>query len=365
MTASVRKKLYRLLTVLMIAALAAAGFLAAADLCDSIRASVTKENLKSLYPPRSAWIPFASAMAESIDVSKVSGEAVQYDGTEGRETAPAAAAEPGGNAAEEGRQSPLQSLLSSLFPESSSGVRKEENGTPEAKADAANDAPVPAEETLPAEPPEMQADFEALYEVNPDVVGWLTCGPDIDYPVVRRDLEFYLNHGFNRRKDVNGALFVNPIGNIWPRDPILMIHGHATRGRAMFGGLRRFLDENHLRQYPLVSFRTIYDADPVLYVPFAGFDASMNEDDRWYFDLLRNGYASEEDAEHYLSEVRSRSYWTVPFEVTADDPLLVLVTCSYINENGRFMLFCRQLREEETAEEVIFALNGESEETAP
>lgn len=348
-----RSKLYRLLTVLMIAALAAAGFLAATDLYDGIRAARTKESLKSLYPPKSGWIPFASAAAESIDVSKVSGEVIRYDGTEADSANPAEPDE---------KRSPLQSLLTSLL-SGSSGKAKEEAGqaVPEPTAEAPAKLPMP-EETVPAEPPEMQADFEALYEVNPDVVGWLTCGPDIDYPVVRRDLEYYLNHGFDRRKDVNGTLFVNPIGNIWPRDPILMIHGHATRGRAMFGSLRRYLDENHLRQYPLISFRTIYDEEPVQYVPFAGFDASMNEGDRWYFDLLRNGYASEEDAELYLSEVRARSYWTVPFEVKAEDPLLVLVTCSYINQNGRFMLFCRQLRENETAEDVIFALNGQEEE---
>ena len=339
MSASLRKKLYRALTVLMIAALAVAGVLAATDLYSFVRASLTKEDLKSLYPPRSsAFLPFASAAAESIDVSGVTGEAVQYDGTE------------------EKQQSPLESLLEGLF-----STRSREDGK-ESPEEAPKKA-VPTATPVPLEPPAMQEDFELLYAVNPDVVGWLTCGPDIDYPVVRRDLEYYLNHGFNRKKDVNGALFVNPIGNIWPRDRILMVHGHATRGRAMFGGLRRFLDENHLRQYPLISFRTIYDENPELYVPFAAFDASMNEGNRWFFDLLRNGYASEEDAEAYLSEVRARSYWTVPFEVTGEDDLLVLVTCSYINENGRFMLFCRRLRENESAEDVIFTLNGETEET--
>ena len=366
MTASLRRKLYRFLTVLMIAALAVFGILAATDLYDSIRAKATKDSLKALYPGRSAWLPFASAMAESIDVSAVTGEAARYEGTEEREDGGQAAEEQ--DAGDSEKRSPLQSLLHSLF---SGGSRKDESAetaadaAPEGNKSAENGSRKPPEEPLPAEPPEMQEDFAALYEVNPDVAGWLTCGPDIDYPVVRRDLEFYLNHGFDRKKDANGALFINPIARIWPRDPILIIHGHATRGRAMFGGLRRFMDENYLRQHPLVSFRTIYDPDPVLYVPFAAFDASMNEDDRWYFDLLRNGYATEEDAGNYLSEIRGRSYWASPFGVNADDPLLVLVTCSYINENGRFMLFCRRLRDGETAEDVIFTLKGGEEESLP
>ena len=208
-------------------------------------------------------------------------------------------------------------------------------------------------------PPPIQNDFQALYEVNPDVIGWLTAGEVIDYPVVQRDNEAYLSINFYGKKDANGALFLHEAGKIWPRSTVLQIYGHAMRGRAMFGTLRQYKDEVYLRQNPMVTLRTIYDETPQFYVPFAGFDASMLFNDRWYFDLARINFGSPEAYRAYLEEVQSRSYWHTSIEVGTEDELLVLITCSYIQNNGRFLLFCRKLREGEEPEAVYSIVSGD------
>ena len=38
--------------------------------------------------------------------------------------------------------------------------------------------------------------------------------------------------------------------------------------------------------------------------------------------------------------------------MTVEDKLLMLVTCSYFQEDGRFVLVCRALRENETPEQI-------------
>ena len=47
-------------------------------------------------------------------------------------------------------------------------------------------------------------------------------------------------------------------------------------------------------------------------------------------------------------------------DVNAEDELLMLVTCSYQHEDGRFMLICRKLRPDETPEAVKALFTQES-----
>ena len=301
-----KKRLRTLLAFVMAAALFCAACIIASDVYDWWHARNMQQSLKALYPLVSGRILFpAEAAAEEFFESEDFPEI-------------------------------------ELFPDE-----------PLKPGKAAEDTD---DETLFPEPV-FQEDFSALYDVNPDVVGWLTAGENIDYPVVLRDNEYYLERNFYQKQDSNGALFLNEANSIWPKDTVMLIHGHAMRGRAMFGDLRRFKDEAYFRIYPVVTFRTIYDEEPVSYVPVAAFDASMDEKDKWYFDLTRLSFETPEDYETYLTEIRERAYWQSPFDVNIEDRLVVLVTCSYIQTNGRFMLFCRELRENETVDSVHGTLN--------
>lgn len=198
--------------------------------------------------------------------------------------------------------------------------------------------------------PELQADFQQLYESNSDIVGWLTAGEDIDYPVVQRDNAYYLEHNYFGRKDANGTIFLNAHNVLFPRDDVLLIHGHSMRSGAMFGHLGRYRDEAYMRAHALIVFRTIYDPQDIYYIPVAGFDASMLPEDRAYFDVTPVLFDTEEEHQAYLDAVLARSLWASPADVTVEDPLMILITCSYQHDDGRFLLVCRQLREGETPE---------------
>jgi len=231
------------------------------------------------------------------------------------------------------------------------------------------------------EKPAIHEDFQKLYDENEDIVGWLKLGDRIDYPVVKRDNDFYLTHNFYGRKDSNGTLFVNMYNELWPRDDMLLIHGHNMRSGAMFGTLLRYERYDYLKEHPVVTFRTIYDEQDVYYVPVAGFNASMIPGNKDYFDITRinfedgltdgnedegvnetgNEHADENEIQNetvnpehqaYLDDLRAWSLWESPFDVNVEDELLMLVTCSYKNEDGRFMLVCRKLRDGETADMV-------------
>ena len=294
---------------------------------------------------------------------------------------------------------------------------------------------------------EIPENLREIYRKNIDVVGWLKAGEKIDYPVCQFDHDYYLHHDMKGKSDINGTLFVNEWNSLWPRDDVLVILGHNMRSGAMFGTLKGYNEYEYVCEHPLISFQTIYDKDEVWYTPVAGFNASMNEDNRSYFDLLGICYPEEEEeseeepgreaeeTEHayflekteetgmayfleeeeareaeqqdpagdgrilefesleevkeslaqidpakkmqeairkraryrkYLEEIRERSLWESPADVRTEDDLLILVTCSYFQDNGRFMLFCRKLRDGETPEEIeaMFRESGEEKESS-
>ena len=203
-----------------------------------------------------------------------------------------------------------------------------------------------AEATLPP----MQESFAELYAQNPHVVGWLEMDPDIALPVVQWDNSFYMDHDFDGNESVAGTLFVDSRNTLWPQDDHILIYGHNMKDGSMFGSLNNYRNVGFLRATTCIQFNTIYgDAQ---YVPFALFDASMNKDDPNYFKLIRLNFSEEQPFDAFLEDVQSRSLFNIPVDVNEDDQLLSLVTCSYSMDNGRFIIMCRKLREDETPEQM-------------
>lgn len=248
-------------------------------------------------------------------------------------------------------------------------------------------------------PPPVQEAFQELYNQNKHIIGWLTAGERIDYPVVwyEGNNDYYLHHDFFGKNDNNGTLFLNGNNRFFPANDVWLIHGHNMASGAMFATLGKYRDYRYLCEHPLVEFRTIYDAEMVYYVPIAAFDASMIRGNRGYFNVTQIAFPDDQEAtasplpgepvsadavlameapaattapakalatatastqrqsaafQAYLNSLQRRSLWDSPAGVNVDDSLLLLITCSYTQEDGRFILACRKLREGETAEDV-------------
>ncbi len=204
----------------------------------------------------------------------------------------------------------------------------------------------------------LQADFTELYAVNEDLVGWMDVGKDISLPIVHYDNTFYLDHDFYGKPDDAGTVFINEANSIWPADQNLLFHGHNMRDGSCFGNLDDFRKLDYLKQYPLVHFRTIYDVEATAYVPVALFDASMEASNRDYFDIGQIRFDSGEELTAFAQSAMNRSMYSLPFDVQEGDRLITLITCSYSNQNGRFIMLCRALRDGETEESVRTFMQG-------
>ena len=99
--------------------------------------------------------------------------------------------------------------------------------------------------------------FDALFAINPNVVGWLVLpNSSINYPIVQgTDNRHYLRHTFRGQRNANGAIFLDyrdtPDFNSRAK-----VYGHNMRNNAMFGTLSRWTGERFYvhTPYEVIAF---------------------------------------------------------------------------------------------------------------
>lgn len=202
-------------------------------------------------------------------------------------------------------------------------------------------------------PPEQHA-FGDLLALNPETVGFLRIGEAVSLPVVQRpnDNSYYLDHSFNGEESIAGTLFLDGSNLLVPEDQNLIIYGHNMRNGTMFRPLVGYEKLDFLKENALVRFDTIYQNRS--YVPFAVFSVTADPGSARYVNI-RRFLMDQEEWEDYISSMRKLSVHDIPVDVQYGDHVLLLVTCEYTHNNGRFMVALRALREGET-EEDMYAL---------
>lgn len=205
-------------------------------------------------------------------------------------------------------------------------------------------------------PNAIPARFQALYDINPELIGWLTVGDIVDEPVVYRDNNFYLTHGFDGTKSNSGTVFADVENSAYESDKYLVLYGHNIRGGGKFGPLSDYKELDFLKENPVFTWDTVRaGGNAGEYAVFGLFEASMLENSSDYFYLrrfaeLRAG--GNESAQKLIDEVQARSIIDIPLDVSPEDSIITLVTCSYSNADGRLLIFARKLREEETRADI-------------
>ena len=196
-------------------------------------------------------------------------------------------------------------------------------------------------------PPPVQESFAELLALNPETVGYLRAGESISLPVVQRrnDNEYYLNHSFEGEESLAGTLFLDGSNLLVPEDDNLIIYGHNMRNGTMFHALSLYESAEYIRKNPVVQFDTLYENR--LYVPFAAFTATMDAGSERYLDI-RQFLFDENSFELFALKMEKLSTIDTGVDVRYGDRLLLLVTCEYLYDNGRFVVALRELRPGET-----------------
>lgn len=212
---------------------------------------------------------------------------------------------------------------------------------------SATDVPVAVSE------PVLQPEFSALYAQNSDLIGWIKAGESIDLPVLYRDNEFYMDHDFYGAYSSAGSIFLDVRNSSDMSDDHMLIYGHNMKNGSMFGTLKKYREVSYLREYPIISLQYAWESEPRKYVLVSLFDASMTPTDSSYIKITEFSFETQEEKQEFIDAMLRKSSYDIPLEVDADDQLITLVTCSYTHDDGRYLLMARQLREDETEEEIM------------
>ncbi len=196
----------------------------------------------------------------------------------------------------------------------------------------------------------LNTQFEELYRINPDIVGWISIADKtLSAPVVQRDNTYYLTHDFYGKEDPHGAIFLDERNHTDPNDDSLVIYGHNMRS-TMFNVLASFQDPEFVTENPLITFDTLYgNGQYVVVSVFLANTLEANGDVYPYHNMV--SFQTFEEKEEYVAQFLKRSLVITSADVTARDDLLTLSTCGYDFEGERIVVVARKLREDETAQQ--------------
>lgn len=188
--------------------------------------------------------------------------------------------------------------------------------------------------------------YDALYEQNPDLFGWICIeGTKIDYPVMYtpEDPEYYLHRAFDKTYSSSGVPFMDAQCNEDSGNYIL--YGHDMKNGSMFAGLLDYAKEDFWREHPTIRFDLVdepgeYEVLAALYT-----DVSEMVNAFSYQDYAVIG--DKESFDKYVGNVRRNELYSTGVSAEYGDQLITLITCSYQTKDGRFMVVARKKHETE------------------
>jgi len=201
-------------------------------------------------------------------------------------------------------------------------------------------------------PSDYDSAFSGLYQINQDVVGWLSIdGTSVDYPVVQySDNDYYHRLNFEGESNLHGVPYVDYKVDMKAPSNNTIIYGHnVNNDDQMFNALVRYQKLDFYKEHPLINFHTVYGERQ--YKIFAAFVANVNPEHGEVFQYHTFVDAdSVADMQEFLYNVQIRSVLNTAVDVLPSDELLTLSTCTYEFDNARFVVVARRVRDGESSE---------------
>ena len=173
--------------------------------------------------------------------------------------------------------------------------------------------------------------FQRMQAVNTDIKGWLTIpGTNIDYPVLQSkkdEPDFYLHRNYKKQYAEAGSIYLQYDCN--PQiSRSTVIYGHHMLYDAMFTELPKY---NYLSFWKSHQTFLYEDASgKYRYEVFAVLHVSPNN-----FQFNRTQFADDADYARFLSALQGKAIYKTEVTVSVKDKIMMLVTCSYEQHNGR------------------------------
>ena len=171
--------------------------------------------------------------------------------------------------------------------------------------------------------PKYRINFEYLKTQNSDVIAYLKVnGTNIDYIVVKgTDNDYYLNHNFDKNKNIAGWIYADYHNKFDESDKNLIIYGHNTKDGSMFGTLKDILKEEWYKNTDNRTIILITENGTYYYEVFSTYDI-IPED---YY--INTEFNNEDEFEEFVKTLKNRSVYDYGVDVGWNDNILTLSSC--------------------------------------
>ncbi len=189
------------------------------------------------------------------------------------------------------------------------------------------DVPIETETENPKDEEQYTYDFKKLQEQNPDTIAWLEI-PDISlsYPLVQtKDNSYYLNHSFDKSRNINGWVFLNSLNNADMQDQNSVIFGHNS----LFKPLRKIFDNNNKGNFNIYLYN---ETEIITYEVFSMYKTVS-------YDVK---IIEEKLSQDLINELIKKSNYNYNVEVKDTDNILTLSTC-YNDRTERIIVHAKRL----------------------
>lgn len=191
-------------------------------------------------------------------------------------------------------------------------------------------------ETEPEEERMERVSFDKLKEINSEIVAWIEIpGTSLSYPVMHTsDDVFYLNHTFSGKVNSAGSIFVETLNNPEFTDLHTIVYGHNMKNGSMFASLKNYTSPSYLVAHPTV-YIDLADGTHA-YQIFSCYEATADS------DSYTIGFAKDEQYETFLQTLKSRSAYDTGVDVSIEDSIISLSTCTRNGEN-RYLVHAKKI----------------------
>ena len=156
---------------------------------------------------------------------------------------------------------------------------------------------------------------------------------EINYPVVQTDdNEYYLKHSFKKEINISGTVFVDYRNNI-DEDRNLILYGHNMRNGTMFNNLTNFKEESFFNNNNIINIVR----NNILY-QYEVFSVYVEDESKVN---IETEFIDNEAFASYVLNEGSKSMFNKDIEISNEDKIITLVTCSYEYTGARTILVAK------------------------
>ena len=181
-----------------------------------------------------------------------------------------------------------------------------------------------------------------LYQMNEDFFGWIKIDDSkINYPVVQtvNEPEKYLRKDFNGEYSIPGTIFLDYRDDADSDN--LILYGHYMQNGTMFGDLTKYTNRDYLLDHQIIHFDTLYEErDYEVFSVFYDYVRNVDDQSFKYYNLID---IEDDEYNDIITILKDKSEVAVDVDIETGDQLLMLSTCSYYREDGRFVVVAHKI----------------------